>query len=139
MIECRPRNTREIFKRRLSETRATKNAFYHQRLCNAWVSYARSQPQCFSCTTYEDNITTPLHEPYYSSPSPGTTPTSSSSNPLNVLPSLKYTHSPSFPSSNPPSGASPPPVLLATQSYRFGPLTGLLSQICLLGGCLFKT
>jgi hypothetical protein len=63
------------------------------------------------------------------SPSSNLTPTSSLSSPFNVLPSLKYTHSPSPPT---------PSTLFSTQSYLFGPLTGLLNHICLFGGCLFK-
>lgn len=55
------------------------------------------------------------------------TPTSSASKPLNVLPSRRYTHRPPFPSPR------------VTQSYRLGPLRGLLSQICRLGGCLLST
>ena len=63
---------------------------------------------------------------------------SSSSSAVSELPSLKYTHFPDSPfwSSCAPSVS---PGRAGTQSYRLGPETGELSQICLLNGCLLMT
>ncbi len=106
-----------------------------------------------SCFTYEllkasevshssaRNISTilsscsPMSPAGYSSSASTSTPISLFHRPLRVLPSLRYIHFPPPPVPSFSCCLSPS----ITQSYLFGPDIGELSQICLFGGCLFRT
>lgn len=66
--------------------------------------------------------------------SPTVIPSSFLSSEVKLVLSLRYTQSPEAP----PSLESIPSPRM-TQSNRLGPVIGLLSQICLFGGCLFRT